>query len=176
MGHYLPVFFFPIKASEAAREFSSWNDGVPLIEQYYGENGDHLWVSHSHNWWHQLTLFNFAKALNLDGLDFIQSEISCLAPQQVATAEASLHSLLDLLPGAIFHPALEHDADLDRLRARGFRSAFFDAEALRQVDEPSVKVENCDAWSFFAFLKSLHAALTSAIRQREHLLYVRTQA
>jgi hypothetical protein len=32
MGHYLPVFFCPINASEAVGEFLSWNDGVHLME------------------------------------------------------------------------------------------------------------------------------------------------
>jgi hypothetical protein len=172
MGHYLPVFFFPITASEASREFPSWNDGVPLIEQYFGEHGEHVWMSHSQNWWHQLMLANFATALDLKSLDFIQTEISCLSPQEVSAAQESLDSLLDRLPGAVFHPALKHDADLDRLRARGFRSAFFDAEVSREVDEPPFKVENYDAWSFFAFLKSLHSALTAAGRRNQHLLYV----
>ena len=63
MGHYLPVFFFPIKVSEAARECSTWNDGVRLIEQYFGEHGEHLWQSLSQNCWHQFRLGNFATAL-----------------------------------------------------------------------------------------------------------------
>ena len=186
MGYYRPTFFFPVTPADAVREVLSWHDAEHLLERYYGEDGADVWTTYSQNGWHQLTLANLANGLQIDGLEFVASEVrprrnfgpefkvaevACLNPAEIERAFDSLGLLTATLPEVIFDPRVKVDPDINRLRAAGSESSFRTSVPARVVDLPPLTVDNPDAWTFASFLKSLREALRVAKQDANHFLY-----
>jgi hypothetical protein len=175
MGHYLPVFYFPLSAAEAELRFDTWHDAQECIVARANSGEGELWTAYSQNWWHELALGRIMDALALAGLDFVSHDVARLDSDDALTAASSLDALLAALPDALFHPDLPDDADLARLRANGYLEAFASASASHDVDLPPMDSTNPDAFTFFAYVRSLRSALQAAIDRGTGFLYVRPQ-
>jgi hypothetical protein len=172
MSHRIPVFFFRMDESRLPGKLATWEDAMSLLEDGLESNRRFgLRESVSRNWWHQNALNLICQGLQIDGLEFVNSEVACLRGDDLQAASRALDELLSRVADGIPNlGSLEH-TDVEGLRIPEHRNAIEQAK-------PSAKVSVDADWGFeaavgfYSFVKSLREAIREAIAESQCLLYV----
>jgi hypothetical protein len=175
MGHYLPVFFFPIEKWQVPVAITSLQDALSLVQVRRENRGKFgLRESLSRNWWHQHLLGTLCEGLQINGLEFIHSEIACLCDDELNRASIALDEVLSRVADGIPNLSSLEDVYIQDLRLPKYK------EALEQA-KPALKI-NVDTdvgleaiIGFYSFVKSLQEAAREAILAKQCLLYVQIQ-
>lgn len=183
MGHYIPVFFVPIEKVQLPEELPNWHSALRILNEFAGAGRPAVRQSTSRNWWHQYALRILCQAFGIQGLEFLQSEIACICDRELAAAAQALDIVMDKTANGI--PFLGASAE-ENAAIRGLRDdlaqvsldelaiAISQVRPLRKVDPPVDSGFEAGI-GFFAFIKSLRAAIGEAIDEKKCLLYVQPQ-
>jgi hypothetical protein len=175
MSHYIPVFFFKMDESRVPEKLDTWQDAMSLLENGLENNRRFgLRESVSRNWWHQNVLNLICRGLQIGGLEFVNSEVTCLRGDDLQAASEALDAVLSSIADGIPNLGQFEHTDIEGLRVPEHRSAIEQAK-------PSIKVSVDADWGFeaavgfYSFVKSLREAAHEAIAESQCLLYVQIQ-
>lgn len=176
MSHYIPVFFFPVKEAEIPQQLSGWEDALSLIgKRFENRRKSGLRESVSRNWWHQYTLDLICKGLQIDGLEFIRSEIVCLHVNELKAALKALDTVLNKVADDIPNLGPFEDTDIEGLRIPKHKKAVKRAKSSYKINVKTDWGFNATV-GFYSFVKSLREAMLEAIAKKQCLLYVQIQS
>lgn len=189
MSHYIPVFYFPVDKYELPTELKDWRSVENLIGERLNKREEYkLWVSTSRNGWFQHALGLICDSLNIEGHEFIQSEIACLDIEEIQLAIKALEELLNSIRDGIpdLGAKIEKEGSILFLRryykgnkmkkysAKDLRRAYNEAKPNNDIEGvPDVGYESIV--NFYSFIKSLLASARDCLRQGKCLLYVQPQ-
>lgn len=158
MGHYIPVFFFPVGESEIPQPLESWEEAEELIASRMDDEGA-IYQTTSRNWWHQGLLLDLAKHWSLPGLDFLLASAAALRGPSLDTAETSLAVILEKLETGEVTDLASPDASV--FEDPRWRDAFRKAEP--ELDSSADVDFGFEATlAFFSWVKSLTKVVREA--------------
>ncbi len=168
MTYRIPVFFLPVADidqvdAETAQEIIGNAFDSPEV--------GNLTTSVSTNWWHQKLTLAVCKSIGLQGLDFLEHEVSCLSTAELRSASSALKELLGHLENQGM-PNIDQPfgPELEAISTAHLPAAIADALPSSDIDD-----DTGDVPSFLAFLVSLHRSATRATDSGERLLWYQPQ-
>ena len=178
MGHNIPTFFFPVhkddlKGSELSEEFVQ-----ELLGNKYDSRFDEgIREVSSRSWWYQETTLELAKLLDISGLKFLSEELLLLDYLGLSQASNSLAQLTSEISSTIpiFSEHVQEEySGIKELRKVDCSLAYEQSSPAYEVN-PSVDSGFEAVVGFYSFLKSLRAAIDSALENDQYLIYYRPQ-
>jgi hypothetical protein len=178
MGHNIPTFFFPVHKDDLkGSEFSEKFVQEVLGEKYETRFDEGVREVSSRNWWYQETALELAKQLDISGLNFLLEELLLLDKPSLSQAADSLAQLISEISSTI--PVFseyeqEEYSGIKELRKVDCSLAYERSSPAYEVN-PSVDSGFEAVVGFYSFLKSMRAAIYSALEKDQYLIYYRPQ-
>jgi len=178
MGHNIPTFFFPVheqelQGSELTEEFVQHLLGSKFEARF----DEGIREVSSRDWWYQETALELARRLNISGLDFLSGELLILDKADLSSARNSLDQLLAGISSQIMDRGEDpQDMHIGITQLSNVDSSLaFEQSSPAFVINPPIDSGFEAVRGFYSFLKSLSAAIDSALEKDLHLIYYRPQ-
>ncbi len=189
MSLRIPVFFFPIERDEVPENLDDWQSAMSIVgDRLESRDKYGLRTSISRNWWYQHAIGLICKGLAIEGLEFIDSEIACLDREELESAAIALDRVVQETRDGIpcLGPEIDKEGTIRWLHYYWVEGEYkpYSAETMGKAFEESQPAYDIDVAAdvgyesvvgFYAFLKTLRAAVAEALSQNKSLLYVQPQ-
>lgn len=171
MSHAIPIFILPVEERSVPPVPTVEWASKQVVEAGKAAEQSGLRQATSTNWWHCFLTTQFCRHWKIEGLEFLESELSVLTPVEIQGASSALGDLMERLKAGPWPLA---DADL------GPELATMRSVPLADVLEAAVPVYTLDEGtgdlhSYAAFLATLAAATLEASETRRRLLFYAPQ-
>lgn len=191
MSHYIPVFYFPIQKEEIPGNPDNRDSALAILKKRLEKQDEsNLWKCTSRNWWLQHALLLICRGLEIEGLEFIDTdiEITYLDRKELEAASNALEKILHEIRNGIprLGPEIEEEGSIWWLHhfieegevkkfSNGImRKAFSESKAVYEIDIiPDSGYKSIVG--FYSFLKSLEAAVIEAMNKNMNLMYIQIQ-
>ena len=95
MGHSIPVIYLTCEAHESPTERVSWHDAREIVETAFRDREKyHLHKATGRNWWQLQVISEIRSRDGLDGLEFVDNELTVIDPELLPTTTKSLQRVI----------------------------------------------------------------------------------